>query len=36
MLYLAIDPHRKQLTVILRRESGDALLERQVSMGAVS
>ena len=31
MLYLAIDQHRKQLTVNLRNEEGDALLKRQVS-----
>ena len=31
MLYLAIDQHRKQLTVNLRDESGDVLLKRQVS-----
>ena len=31
MLYLAIDLHRKQLTVNLRDENGDILLERQVS-----
>ena len=31
MLYLAIDQHRKQLTVNLRNESGDVLLKRQVS-----
>jgi transposase len=31
VLYLAIDQHRKQLTVNLRNESGDALLKRQVS-----
>src|SRR3972149_111267 len=31
MLYLAIDQHRKQLTVNLRNEAGDGLLRRQVS-----
>lgn len=31
MLYLAIDQHRKQLTVNLRQEDGDVLLRRQVS-----
>jgi transposase len=31
MLYLAIDQHRKQLTVNLRNETGDVLLKRQVS-----
>src|SRR5512140_1463057 len=31
MLYLAIDQHRKQLTVSLRNEEGDVLLKRQVS-----
>ena len=31
MLYLAIDQHRKQLTVILRNEAGDIVLRRQVS-----
>jgi transposase len=31
MLYLAIDQHRKQLTVNLRQENGDVLLRRQVS-----
>jgi transposase len=31
MLYLAIDQHRKQLTVNLRDEQGDVLLRRQVS-----
>jgi transposase len=31
MLYLAIDQHRKQLTVNLRDEGGDVLLKRQVS-----
>jgi transposase len=31
MLYLAIDQHRKQLTVSLRSEAGDVLLRRQVS-----
>jgi transposase len=31
MLYLAIDQHRKQLTVNLRNEHGDVLLKRQVS-----
>ena len=31
MLYLAIDQHRKQLTVNLRNEEGDVLLRRQVS-----
>jgi len=31
MLYLAIDQHRKQLTVNLRDESGEILLRRQVS-----
>lgn len=31
MLYLAIDQHRKQLTVNLRDEQGDVLLGRQVS-----
>ena len=29
-MYLAIDQHRKQLTVNLRNESGDVLLRRQV------
>jgi len=28
MLYLAIDQHRKQMTVNLRNESGDVLLTR--------
>lgn len=31
MLYLAIDQHRKQLTVNVRNEKGDVLLRRQVS-----
>jgi transposase len=31
MLYLAIDQHRKQLTVNLRAEDGNVLLQRQVS-----
>ena len=31
MLYLAIDQHRKQLTVNLRNEQGDVLIKRQVS-----
>lgn len=31
MLYLAIDQHRKQLTVNLRDEAGDVILRRQVS-----
>lgn len=31
MLYLAIDQHRKQLTVNLRDEQGDIVLKRQVS-----
>jgi hypothetical protein len=31
MLYLAIDQHRKQLTVNLRNETGDVLLKRPVS-----
>ena len=31
MLYLAIDQHRKQLTVNMRNEKGDILLKRQVS-----
>jgi transposase len=31
MLYLAIDQHRKQLTVNLRDESGTVILKRQVS-----
>jgi transposase len=31
MLYLAIDQHRKQLTVNLRNGAGDVLLKRQVS-----
>ena len=31
MLYLAIDQHRKQLTVNLRNPSGDVMLKRQVS-----
>jgi transposase len=31
MLYLAIDQHRKQLTVDLRNEGGDVILKRQVS-----
>ena len=31
MLYLAIDQHRKQLTVNVRNELGDVLLKRQVS-----
>ena len=31
MLYLAIDQHRKQLTVNLRNEAGDVVLKRQVS-----
>jgi len=31
MLYLAIDQHRKQLTVNLRNEDGDVIFQRQVS-----
>ncbi len=31
MLYLAIDQHRKQLTVNFRNEGGDVILKRQVS-----
>jgi transposase len=31
MLYLAIDQHRKQLTVNLRNEQGDVIVKRQVS-----
>ena len=31
MLYLGIDQHRKQLTVSLRNEAGDAVLRKQVS-----
>jgi hypothetical protein len=31
MLYLAIDQHRKQLTVNLRNEAGDVILKRQSS-----
>src|SRR5208283_5850673 len=31
MLYLAIDQHRKQMTVNLRNEAGDVILKRQVS-----
>jgi transposase len=31
MLYLAIDQHRKQLTVNLRNETGDVILKRQIS-----
>jgi len=31
MLYLAIDQHRKQLTVNIRDEEGDVLVKRQVS-----
>jgi transposase len=31
MLYLAIDQHRRQLTVNLRNEEGDVVLKRQVS-----
>ena len=31
MLYLAVDQHRKQLTVNLRNEQGDVVLKRQVS-----
>jgi len=31
MLYLGIDQHRKQLTVSVRNEAGDAVLRRQVS-----
>lgn len=31
MLYLGIDQHRKQLTVNLRNEKGDVVLQRQVS-----
>jgi transposase len=31
MLYLAIDQHKRQLTVNLRNEAGDVLLKRQVS-----
>jgi transposase len=33
MLYLAIDQHRKQLTVSLRNEEGHVLVARQVSTG---
>lgn len=33
MLYLGIDQHRKQLTVNVRSESGDVILQRQVSTG---
>lgn len=31
MLYLAIDQHRKQLTLSLRNEAGDVVERRQVS-----
>ena len=31
MLYLAVDQHRKQLTINLRDEAGDVILKRQVS-----
>ena len=31
MLYLAIDQHRKQLTVNCRNEAGDVILKRQVN-----
>jgi hypothetical protein len=31
MLYLAIDQHRKQLTVEDRNEAGDVTVKRQVS-----
>ncbi len=31
MLYLGIDQHRKQLTVSVRNEAGDAVVRRQVS-----
>lgn len=31
MFYLAIDQHRKQLTVNLRNEQGDVVLKQQVS-----
>lgn len=31
MLYLAIDQHRKQLTVNVRNEKGDVIIRRQVS-----
>ncbi len=31
MLYLAVDQHRKQLTVNLRDEAGDVILKRQIS-----
>ena len=31
MLHLAIDQHRKQLTVNLRNEQGGVLLKRQVN-----
>ena len=31
MLYLGIDQHRKQLTVNMRNEQGDAIVRRQVS-----
>ena len=31
MFYLGIDQHRKQLTVNLRNEEGEAVLKRQVS-----
>src|SRR5689334_18760881 len=31
MLYLAIDQHRKQLTINLRNDAGEILLRRQVS-----
>ena len=31
MLYLGIDQHRKQLTVCVRNEQGDIILQRQVS-----
>ena len=31
MLYLAIDQHAKQLTVVVHNEAGDTVLRRQVS-----
>ena len=31
MFYLGIDQHRRQLTIALRDEKGDLLLQRQVS-----
>ena len=31
MLYLAIDQHAKQITVVVRNEAGDTVLRRQVS-----